>query len=400
MNSLPLDLLPHVFESLNFSSLKECSLVNHRFHRWTRQLLFAHLVLCTRTWEKKSRFLLHEADFDRIAVINKVTIELDDDFLVFEPNNVPEELTALLEKLGGRIETLRIDGFTQDQREISWLDIPLTLRNFLCERLMPYLRSLEIEEIGEFPILGVLCHCPLLQRLHIGSSYPNPMEDHPELNQLPSLRSFSLSLREESDLHNMTPLAQFIRHARGPISSLKLGQRVGYFFSMELHALKPFVEVGVWTSIQHLSFDKRLFGRIIYTPLDELQSSNLIPLAKFPKLQTMSVPIRIPTYENEWVNWFTWVAMVVHFAGDSLPRSFKAFRCTVSPQLEALGNYSVSLHPLDGLQDSCSFSMNIIVPSSVESEKVEKVFNLARSAFPSWDNAGQLSFSTGPVGGW
>ncbi|KAH8834468.1 hypothetical protein DL96DRAFT_1757185 [Flagelloscypha sp. PMI_526] len=388
INVLPLDVLPNILHFLAAQDLQTCSIVNHSFHQDVHPLLFSHLVLCYRTWDKKCRFLLHDMNTNRCALISKLTIQLEM-LPVYRSSQVPTELISLLVKISPQVRSLNIDGFKENEYEAyndgtSWEYISPIFRDILCQHLMPPVQSLRIVNIGGLPVY------------HFSSGYAEyPPADYTtgdaERATLPDITSLTLDPFLTSDQREITSLSHFVKGAVGKLSSFTIFEPFRSYHSINLQFLQPFEEIR--TYLHHLSLGFILYNFIVYGKRfsPQFNSTELLPLASFSQLQTVSISIRIPSTKQEWDYWFKWLTVSLE-ATDStrIPTTFKALRLTVIPHLASSGNFSATPHPLNDLHNNFNFSIELTVPISLGNEMVEKTFTLLRSTLPSWDGHGKL----------
>ncbi|KAH8796850.1 hypothetical protein DL96DRAFT_1825647 [Flagelloscypha sp. PMI_526] len=221
MSSLPLDILASILGSLDFNTLRECSLVSRRFHLETHPLLFSHLQVNHWTWKEKCQFLLHLENSNRRKMIKKLSILLVH-LPIREEHNVPTNLTEILVKSGPQIETLSIDGYYDggglgDPEGTPWSDLSLVFRDALSQHVMPSVQSLQLKEVGHFPLFPVLKNCPLLRNLTIGANWIFRTEYYAggreSSGSLPEIISLPLHPFLPSDLMEAGSLSQFIKNS-------------------------------------------------------------------------------------------------------------------------------------------------------------------------------------------
>ncbi|KAH8796852.1 hypothetical protein DL96DRAFT_1721775 [Flagelloscypha sp. PMI_526] len=400
MSILPLDVLPDILDSLRVSVLRKCSLVNRYFHQITHRLLFSHLVLSSWDWEEKCLFLHNNSNVNRLWMIKRLSIQLDE-LPVLKTDVVPAELISLLVKLGPQIETLCIDGLWPgssigEGNGTPWLDISPEVRDCLCRHVMPSVQSLQFKEVCETPLLLILSSCPRLHHLHIGGELQyvdctaKATTDTIIPNPFPEILSLTLEPFFSHHLDETRSLAHFLIRAGGQISSLTLVVPVTWGIRPNLYFLKPFR--GIWTHLKHLTFGTGLYNDIAKPFPREFPITEMFPLANFSQLETVTIPMNIHFHIKEWDHWFNWVMAVLVFTGpQSIPTSFRAFRFSI-PSLFYLKTSNSLPHPLDEMQDKFNIHLDFTVPHSAEMEKIDMMFALIRSTFPSWDAANKLNF--------
>ncbi|KAH8796831.1 hypothetical protein DL96DRAFT_1643316 [Flagelloscypha sp. PMI_526] len=397
MSALPLDILPGILDCLNFSTLKECSLVNHQFHQSTQKLLFSHLVICARTWEKKCQFFLNTAGKRRVSIIEKLTIEFNE-LPILEQYEVPTALISLVVELGPQIQSLCLNGYIPedssfpDQDAISWRSIAPIFRDCLCHHVMPSVTSLQWQEVGEVPLFSILSICPHLRCLHVGSEYVQSTDsfdiEDVEVGSLPKTLNLTIQPFSEADLAATTSLAHFIKVSGRRIETLTI---VPVFYAIPFAGvpfLRPFIEMQ--KHLRHLHLGLKVYEFITSKLVQGFASENLLPLASFVQLNSLTITIPTLSHKPTSDRFFSWLSAVISFAGNSIPETLTVIRFPLLPRPLWRETFDATPHALNYLQQRCHFTLDFILTSSEGNEDIKRVFNRVRATFPSWDNAGKL----------
>ncbi|KAH8796825.1 hypothetical protein DL96DRAFT_1721746 [Flagelloscypha sp. PMI_526] len=394
MSTLPLDIFPSILDSLRVYDLTSCSVVSRDLHRMTQGPLFSHLRLSCWQWDARCQFFLSIATESRCSLVKKLTIELD------ELNDSSPDLISLLIKLGPRVTTLHIDGFVRG-KEIDewptstwWPNLSPAFVDCLFQHVMPSVRSLRFHEVGAIPIFLVFAHCPLLRDFWLGSLYlDGPQTDTTNevgSDPVPNVVSLMFKPFAPDDLEETTPLAHFIKQSGHRITSLHLNQKEEGGIFQNLDDLQPFPDLKA--NLKHLYLGRRFHFGVVQNIPREFDQADLLPLASFPSLQTLTFPMYNFSSQEAWDCWFKWIAAVMSLAGDSIPPSLKAIRFIHFPQISPSDSFGGTPHSLDKLYDKGHFSLEFVMSQWIRKEKLSEAFALVRTIFPSWEAAGRLSF--------
>ncbi|KAH8796820.1 hypothetical protein DL96DRAFT_1825622 [Flagelloscypha sp. PMI_526] len=402
MSTLPLDIFPHIFDSLKVHGLMSCSTVCRDMHQMTQRLLFSQLRLTGWQWEEQCQLFLNIATEARCSLVKKLIIELDG-LPVHQEDEVSPNLLSLLVKFGPRCAALHINGFVCGKvlddwpTGTEWPELSPTFVDCLFQHVMPSVRTLRFHEVGQIPIFLVFAHCPLLRDLWLGSLYL----DGPQTNvtrkvgpgPMPKVVSLMLKPFSPGDLEETTPLAHFIKESGRKITTLHLNQKEAGSILPCLVVLKPFPDLK--DHLQHLYFGRRFHLGIMEKMPLEFNHADLLPLASLPNLQTLTFPMyRSSSHKTQeaWDYWFKWVVAVINFAGDSIPTSLKVIRFIRFPEISSSDSFDGTPHSLDELHDRAHFSLEFVVSKWIRKQTPAEVFTLLRATLPSWEAAGRLSF--------
>ncbi|KAH8796853.1 hypothetical protein DL96DRAFT_1009822 [Flagelloscypha sp. PMI_526] len=208
---------------------------------------------------------------------------------------------------------------------------------------------------------------------------------------LQDIATVTFSIFSTSESEEARSLASVASCLNGRTSTLKLLPPWSSHFSLDLHCLQSFSDIQY--NLRYLHFGMNVYRAIMNKIPVEFESTDLLPLNLFLRLETITIPVHILSTEDQWDYWWMWLKTVVTSAYTCpVPSSFRVFRFPVSQELSSIGTFYSVPHALDHFHDKLSFCLEFIVPSSAGNEKIEQVFTLVRSTFPSWESGGGLEF--------
>ncbi|KAH8798754.1 hypothetical protein DL96DRAFT_1638642 [Flagelloscypha sp. PMI_526] len=386
--SLPLDLLSPILESLENSDLEACTLVAVAFHRVARQLLFAHIVLCSDTWRAKCAFALDSRGVELRRSARKVTLIIDGIPILKSESDLPRLLQLFFEEIGPCLDAFRV----QTSSELWWRTFHHSFREIITST-MPHIRSLEVLGVSQIPLVKTLSYFPHLRRLSLKSEdfiigIPEDLANDDILrSSVPKIASLSVAGFTDQDFEESTSLTQFMLLATPQIHCLTLDQSSTNHYPLYWDFLQAFT-----SSLYHISFGKDLYRTVVpkfwnYT-LDELSSEKI---HRFSQLQSVTISIPHDASPEEWEPWWPQIAQGIQNLRNLyfLP-SLNALRF-VLPSSFALGNVSsASLPSLSELVVHSSFEIHIVI--SCPATDFPQMANDFRTCLPSWDAAGRLKF--------
>ncbi|KAH8801333.1 hypothetical protein DL96DRAFT_1564077 [Flagelloscypha sp. PMI_526] len=228
----PPELLVHVLNSLDSSTLHSSSLVSHEFCSIAQDLIFHHLPLHGTLERQLAQcdFLLADKNDHLCSRVRKLTIDLDG-LPVSKNETVPPQLLALLVKLGSQINTLCINGHLWNDFlgafSMLWTNLSPIFCNCLYQHVMPSIKILQLPQMASVPLPTILWYTPLLFHIHLGTDHGSVFSfDFWESGQTflqGEVESLSIDPFRGTDFGIDGPLATFIESNGGNVSKLHLG---------------------------------------------------------------------------------------------------------------------------------------------------------------------------------
>ncbi|KAH8834534.1 hypothetical protein DL96DRAFT_1810781 [Flagelloscypha sp. PMI_526] len=386
MVTLPLDLLPYFLSSLDKPDLERCCLVARDFYHTARPFQFSRLVLDSKTWKLKCRFLLDSPGSQFLKYIKSLKLEIISMPLFRGGEEMPSSLLVLLQRLQGHhLDSLCIDARPD---ECKWNDLHSTFRKGVFDILLPHITSLELLSMVNLPISWIARRCPKLVNMELGSEHKyiaklsDIEREEPIDSNVTSLSFFMFGTR---DFETDRSLGQYILHAGTKINSLELTQYMPREeFPMSLDFLQC---LGSLTQqLHHLSIGPQLY----YVVVSNGGGCNTLQLALFPHLQTLQLSLSTGDQvagTEAWAVWTAWVAQMLVPDAD-YSRSLKILRFLMYPD-------GTERKPtaLNDLAVGSDFEIHVHVDGTGQnSERFGQTVSSIRASLGTWDAADKLKF--------
>ncbi|KAH8796868.1 hypothetical protein DL96DRAFT_1010406 [Flagelloscypha sp. PMI_526] len=407
MTLLPLDLLPQILNSLDATNLENCCLVSSIFHKVSQQLLFSDLVLCEKTWQAKTMFLLSETGEPFCACVKKITLKLSAVLALVDsyniPTSAPEPLLRLLGTLGSHVETLQIEGLLLvgtdgDPFPPTWKALPCDFRTCLVSSVLPNIRWLRLRDISSLPLFTIMTACPLLEFFDMGAIYSDLTirNDNSTLmiTHLPIVQELSLGPFSVEDFEGGTALFEYLKVAGNKISTLKLSRfYLGHtYFPLDLKFLRPLE--GLCSHLRQLCLGSDVFCKVVKVGTEEIDEyAEILALSSFPRLQFLSFDLP-PTFSRiEWTQWMRWLERVI-ISGSQTRQPLQTLRFllpinSVIPE-PSLAYFQQS--NLDQVGQNLKIEIHVVVPSQFPVGMFQPMFHFFSTCFQLLNQGGNLKF--------
>ncbi|KAH8796824.1 hypothetical protein DL96DRAFT_1009344 [Flagelloscypha sp. PMI_526] len=129
---------------------------------------------------------------------------------------------------------------------VNWNSFPSDLRNTLTVHVLPFIRSLETNEVTQMPLLELLCNCPRLLHIHLSANLglipSNSVTGRSRIlvGTLPVVRTVSFGVFGVEDFHETKAVARYLQ-MKNPPKYLHLEKYFGVeSFRLYLSFLRPF----------------------------------------------------------------------------------------------------------------------------------------------------------------
>ncbi|KAH8834472.1 hypothetical protein DL96DRAFT_1580673 [Flagelloscypha sp. PMI_526] len=385
MVSLPLDLLPHLLAPLHTADLESCSLVTRDFYQVARQLQFSKLVLCSKTWRAKCRFLLDKPGSHLLKHVKNLTLRNLDMPVFINGAGVPSLLISLLRKLKGHCtKSFCVESLSQEH---PWSDLHSTFRETVMVYLLPHVSSLHLLGVTRIPLLTIIRQCPLVMSIELSAQADHTTTDVDTREQespcVSDVTSLSMGVFGESDFSTKKTLGKYILLAGAKITSLELRQHYSndhFFYSLSfLNRFKALAQ-----QLLHLSLGPQLYAVIVSG------KDRAITLNMFPQLQTLELSLLVEhddDYAHNWAPWSEWVVRLLN-SDSNHPRSLLILRFLLKP-----GGERRQRTALDELAAVSNFQIHVCVGGCAGNVRLcGETVSSVRGSLNAWDTAGKLKF--------
>ncbi|KAH8834671.1 hypothetical protein DL96DRAFT_1581247 [Flagelloscypha sp. PMI_526] len=318
MANLPSDICHEILRSLDDSSLDSCALVNHEFHHIAQEHRFRHVVLDAETWKAKCSFLLSDRGIRLRGWVRMLTINVEEMPLlqVDEEKFSVEvrELGALIRCIGPQLATFRIEGLAEDVHDgeltcTQWSDISNYLCSQILDHIIPSIRSLQLVEIVQLPLLRIMSNAQNLQHLYLTSEYEligseDDSEDGMVVTHAMKL-DLAIGVFADVDFSPNYSLGRLLKASGNHISTLELRSSLDGSFP-NLDFFDPYEDLRA--NVRHILLGVDLFETIIGANIDE---DKFLPHWNFTSLEVLT--LTMTTRENylAWNTWFEWISLCI-----------------------------------------------------------------------------------------
>ncbi|KAH8834672.1 hypothetical protein DL96DRAFT_1581248 [Flagelloscypha sp. PMI_526] len=396
MSVLPSDVCHEILRSLDISSLDSCALVNHEFHFIAQEHRFRHVVLDAKTWKTKCSFLLSDKGLRLRQRIRTLTIHMEaTPFLQYDEKEVAvdlRDLGVLMSCIGPQLTTFRIEGLTHNDDGgvvcTQWSGISDYFRSQIVANIIPFIRTLELFEVVQLPILRIISEAHHLQSLYLSSAHEviGNDEDAEDGITIPETLQFDVTIGvfANEDFNVDYSLGRFLEMAGKQISTLELHSSLDKCLP-KLDFLDPFEDLRA--NVRHLLFSLELFEMIIQAKV----SMSFLPLWTFTSLEILTLSIPAPKETTSWDTWFDWISAYIN-SPSSIPVTLRTVQFSVMADNywdhKMIPKFHVNLN---WLANNAPFSIEFRVPS-LGGENTGQLIRSIRTCLSRWDKAGKLVF--------
>ncbi|KAH8826407.1 hypothetical protein DL96DRAFT_1710986 [Flagelloscypha sp. PMI_526] len=333
-SSLPTDLYAEVLQYLSGEHLKSCSLVCSEFLRLARPRLTWHFNQ-DDTGKRRDlwkAFTLQDEKKELYFNAKSLTLregEIDPDLPQYFPNL--RRLSLLY--TWGPLESFGFMSSFSQVHSLSLAGIDDILLSNLLD-IFPSLKRLELEDV-EFG----------------DSVQPTSYESAPELDYL--------AINNLSVLRGEKPLAKYLEYKSGAVHSLRLNCTWEYnrpIATYFVSSLKPF--------LQHIYIGPKFYRFITIMINPPSDARFCIPFAELPQLQTLEFETALPSFDETWTRWLSWLALQLQHEAPASRRNIQFISLIQESHVKQSGASSkVSCH-------------NYAVNAFAESSRITLVFLL------------------------
>ncbi|KAH8834668.1 hypothetical protein DL96DRAFT_1581241 [Flagelloscypha sp. PMI_526] len=253
--------------------------------------------------------------------------------------------------------------------------------------VMPYVKSLELVEVGLVPVLDVLDKAPQLSNLFLSSELALLFGDSTD-NHLAITTDLDITFGAFSfeDLDPDNSQDRFLERAGKYIPYLNLQAPYGRFFPPDLIFLDPL-------DLLRAHLRQLTLGIDMYESIVMLKNgADPTSFETFTSLKSLAFSLKCPAESSDWLIWFDWIAI----SFSHTPKSFNTLQFSITTNKNTAGWDDKAIPGKDfqfnDIAPSSTFSIDIVVPSSDGTESNERLFRFIRSWLGPWEEVGKLKF--------